>query len=78
MKPYTWAEISDSFPGIHNPEVAIKKTAEACKKLGLLKCNHREYSPGYLDQINREANRARNSEKKKMERLAKKRKDIVL
>ena len=33
----SWDSIKDSFPGIHSPEEALRRTAKACKKLGLIK-----------------------------------------
>ena len=35
----TWNDIKSSFPGIHCPEEAIRRTAKACVKLGLIKLN---------------------------------------
>jgi len=35
-EPVKWNEIKDSFPGIHCPEEAIKRTVKRCQKLGLI------------------------------------------
>lgn len=63
MTPLTWNEIADDFPGIHCPEVAIKRTAERCKKLGLIKCNNRELTDYEVNALRREAKRAREDQR---------------
>ena len=35
-EPVKWNEIKDSFPGIHSPEEAIKRTVKRCQELGLI------------------------------------------
>lgn len=53
----TWDSIKDSFPGIHSPEEAIRRTAKRCVKLGLIKLSTTPaLTDSQMESLRRKAN----------------------
>jgi len=59
----TWDNIKDSFPGIHSPEEAIKRTVKRCISMGLISlAKTKPLTDSQIESVRQRGNRERKRE----------------